>query len=140
MQVLENCRRSVGKKHRGSEGEELLCGARRFNLFFEAWILDWNMTLWRVCWFFATTEVIAATKTKQLNNNNNINNNNNNNNKSNISSFTDLILTKLLLESFWDKTTTSSWPSTQKIYIYIYGTDLFNASADLDECGKFWNF
>ena len=23
---------------------------------------------------------------------------------------------------------------------YIYGTDLFNASVDLDECGKFWNF
>ena len=35
-------------------------------------------------------------------------NNNNKNNKSNISSFTDPILTRLVMEGFWDKTTSSS--------------------------------
>ena len=40
-------------------------------------------------------------------NKNNNNNNNKNNNKSNISSITYLILTKLLMEGFWDKPTTS---------------------------------
>ena len=47
-----------------------------------------------------------------MNNNNNKNNKNknknNNNNKSNISSVTDPILTKLLMEGFWDKTTTKT--------------------------------
>jgi len=44
-----------------------------------------------------------------INTNNMINNNNNNtNNKSNISSITDLILTTILIEGLWDKTTTTT--------------------------------
>ena len=47
-----------------------------------------------------------------MNNNNMNNNNNNNNNKSNTSSITDPILTKLLMEGFWDKTTTKTTATT----------------------------
>jgi len=41
-----------------------------------------------------------------------LNNNNNKNNKKNISSITDPISTKLLMEGFWDKTSTKTIRTT----------------------------
>ena len=50
-------------------------------------------------------------------NNNNMNDNNNNNmdNKSRISCITDSILTKLLMEGIWDKTTTKTTTSSSSL-------------------------
>ena len=59
------------------------------------------------------------------------NNNNNNNNKHNISSITDPRMTKVLIEGFWNKTTTSS-ATKQKQQQYISGiTDPIAAKLEI---------